>query len=264
MTIINASCSTFFPTILLLCANHAKQNIKKKLRDLVSDTDLRKTVLTSLFGNEFTVALVYSNSPDEFDVRFQMLCEKFDKNPKFQKFSQYFQVHKADIFRYHLIKGVVGHSGIVDIQDLFTTNSTESINSVLKSWENSKNDPYSFTNSYEKLLDNQNSNILQAFLGLESHDVVREEFESYCMEFLVFSQLTCDEKEKLKNELCNVIVDKKRYEQVIRFKNHNAAIKNMRKNIDSSFSSRDKNLVSNMEIICQIHLMKFFFLRLST
>ena len=101
-------------------------------------------------------------------------------------------------------------------------------------------------------------------MGLESHDVVREEFESYCMEFLVFSQLTCDEKEKLKNELCNVIVDKKRYEQVIRFKNHNAAIKNMRKNIDSSFSSRDKNLVSNMEIICQIHLMKFFFLRLST
>ena len=147
---------------------------------------------------------------------------------------------------------------------MFTTNSTESINSVLKSWENSKNDSYSFTNSYEKLLDNQNSNILQAFLGLESHDVVREEFESYCMEFLVFSQLTCDEKEKLKNELCNVIVDKKRYEQVIRFKNHNAAIKNMRKNIDSSFSSRDKNLVSNMEIICQIHLMKFFFLRLST
>ena len=168
-SIINASCSTFLAAILLLCANHAKQNIKEKLRDLVSDADLRKAVFTSLFGNEFTVGLVYSNSPDEFDVRFQILCEKWDKNPKLQKFSQYFQVHKADILRHHLIKGVVDHSGIVDIQDLFTTNSTESINSVLKSWENSKNDPYSFTNSYEKLLDNQNSNILRAFLGLESH-----------------------------------------------------------------------------------------------
>ena len=81
-----------------------------------------------LFKNEFTVGLVYSKSPDEFDVRFQMLCEKWDKNPKLQKFLQYFKVHKTDIFRYHLIKGVVDHCGIADIQDLFTTNSTESIN----------------------------------------------------------------------------------------------------------------------------------------
>ena len=140
-----------------------------------------------------------------------MLCEKWDKNPKLQKFSQYFQVHKAEIFRYRLIEGDVDHSGIVDIQDLLTTNSTEPINSGLKSSENSKNDPYSFTNSYEKLLDNQNSNISRAFLGLESHYVVREEFKSHWIEFTVFSQLTCDENEKLKNKLCNVIVDKKRW-----------------------------------------------------
>ena len=52
-SIINATRSTFPTAILLLCANHAKQNIAEKLRDLVSDTDLRKTVFTSLFGNEF-------------------------------------------------------------------------------------------------------------------------------------------------------------------------------------------------------------------
>ena len=69
------------------------------------------------------------------------------------------------------------------------------------------------------------------------------------MEFIVFSQLTCDEKEKLKNELCNVIVGKTWYEQVMHFKNDNAAIKNLRKNINSSFCSNDKNLVLNMEII---------------
>ena len=32
-SIINVSCSTFPAAILLLCANHAKQNIKEKLRD---------------------------------------------------------------------------------------------------------------------------------------------------------------------------------------------------------------------------------------
>ena len=88
------------------------------------------------------------------------------------------------------------------------------------------------------------------------------------MEFTAFSQLTCNEKEKLKNELCNVIVDKKSYEQVTHSENDNAAIKNMRKNIDSSFCSRDKNLVSNIlsisKLFCQIQLMKTFFLKLST
>ena len=79
------------------------------------------------------------------------------------------------------------------------------------------------------------------------------------MEFIVFSQLTCDEKEKLKNELCNVIVDKTSYEQAMHFKNCNAAIQNMRKNINSSFCPNDKNLVLNMEIILSDSLNEDFF-----
>ena len=80
-SIIKWSCSTFLAAILLLCTNHAKQNIKEKLRNLIrftkdlSDADLRKTVFTSLFGKEFKKGLVYSNSPDGFDVIFQMPCE---------------------------------------------------------------------------------------------------------------------------------------------------------------------------------------------
>ena len=80
-------------------------------------------------------------------------------------------------------------------------------------------------------------------MGPETHYVVREEFKSYCMDFTVFSQVTCDEKEKLRNEVWNVILDKKRYKQVMQFRNDNAAIKNMRKNIDSRFCSPDKNVV---------------------
>ena len=46
---------------------------------------------------------------------------------------------------------------------------------------------------------------------------------------------------------------------MIDFKSDNAAIKNMRKNIDSSFCSRDKNLVSNMEIILSDSFNEDFF-----
>ena len=42
ISIINASCSSFPAAILLLCANHAKQNITEKLRDLVCDADLKR------------------------------------------------------------------------------------------------------------------------------------------------------------------------------------------------------------------------------
>ena len=58
------------------------------------------------------------------------------------------------------------------------------------------------------------------------------------MEFTVSSHLACDERE-----------------QVMHFKNDNAAIKNMRMNI----GSRDENLVSNMEIILSDSFNEDFF-----
>ena len=79
------------------------------------------------------------------------------------------------------------------------------------------------------------------------------------MDFTVFSQVTCDEKEKLRNEVWNVILDKKRYKQVMQFRNDNAAIKNMRKNIDSRFCSHDKNVVWNTDIILPDSLKEDFF-----
>ena len=66
------------------------------------------------------------------------------------------------------MKCIVQHTGIVDTIDLFTTNATESINSLLKSWGKKMQDPYNFAASYENITENQESNILPAFLGLES------------------------------------------------------------------------------------------------
>ena len=86
-------------------------------------------------------------------------------NPKLQLFCQYFQLQKAD-HRYHIIKCIVQHTGIVDTIDIFTTNATESIESLLKSWGKKMQDPYNFAASYENITENQESNILPAFLGL--------------------------------------------------------------------------------------------------
>ena len=143
-SLINAGCATFPAAVILLRSNHAKQDNKEKLKDLVGNTELRKTVYTSIFGNEITIALVYSDSLKVFDLRLEHLCKKWEVNPKLQSFCQYFKVHKADQFRYHVIKYVVQHTGIVDKIYLFTTNVAECINSLLKSWEKKKQDPYIF------------------------------------------------------------------------------------------------------------------------
>ena len=48
-SLINAGCATFPAAAMLLCSNHAKQNIKERLKDLVGDIEVRKIVYTSIF-----------------------------------------------------------------------------------------------------------------------------------------------------------------------------------------------------------------------
>ena len=74
--VINAGCATFPAAVMLLCSNHPKKKIKERLKNLVGDIELRKTVYTSIFGNEFTVCLVYLDRLEEFDLRLAHLCKK--------------------------------------------------------------------------------------------------------------------------------------------------------------------------------------------
>ena len=60
-SLINADCATFSAAVRLLCSDHAKQNIKEKVKDLIGNTELRKTMYTSIFGNEFRYTLVFGN-----------------------------------------------------------------------------------------------------------------------------------------------------------------------------------------------------------
>ena len=46
-----------------------------------------------------------------------------------------------------------------------------------------KEDSYNYAVSYENIIENQESNILRAFLGLESTFEVKQEFSNYPMDF---------------------------------------------------------------------------------
>ena len=145
-------------------------------------------------------------------------------------------MHKTDQFRYHIIKCVVQHTGIVDTIDLCTTNATECINSLLKSWEKKKQDPYNFAVSYVNITENQESNILRAFVGLESTFEVKEEFKNYSMDFNGYAAKSMSEKQELRKKVANIVVDRKRYNEVLKFQTGKSAIKKMRENIEHGLS----------------------------
>ena len=134
------------------------------------------------------------------------------------------------------------HTVIVDAIDLFTTNAAEYINSLLKSWEKRKQVPYNFSVSYENIIENQGSNILRAFLGLESTFEVRQEFSNYSMDFNDYTAKSMSEKQEFRKKVANKVAERKRYDEVLKFQTGKGAIKKMRKNIEYGLRGNKEGL----------------------
>ena len=72
-------------------------------------------------------------------------------------------------------------------------------------------DPYNFAVSYKNIIENQESNNLRAFLGLEGTFEVREEFTNYSVDFNEYAAKSMSEKQELRKKVvANVVVDRKR------------------------------------------------------
>ena len=68
----------------------------------------------------------------------------------------------------------------------FYNNNMESIKKLLKHWQNYKKlDYYKFVQEYEELLEEQESNVLRAFLNLDSPFDVRSEFSHHKLNFTI-------------------------------------------------------------------------------
>ena len=95
-----------------------------------------------------------------------------------------------------------------------------------------KQDPCNFVVSYENTMQNQESNILRAFLGLENTFEVKEEFSNYSMDFNDYAAKGMSEKQELRKKVANIVADRKRYDEVLKFQTGKSAIKKMRESIE--------------------------------
>ena len=109
----------------------------------------------------------------------------------------------------------------------------ESIHKLLKHWQNYKKlDYYKFAQDYEEWLEEQERNVLRAFLNLDSPFQVGSDFSHHKLNSTAqFVILEPSKKEDVKNNPLNVLVDQDSYANVIGHNVNTKAINNARKNL---------------------------------
>ena len=132
-----------FPkAVHLRCTNHLRQNIKEKLRELNLPQSVSKEILADLFGTRigthFETGLADAESETAFNKslelktrwnNLEMSCNPTEREPRFHA---WFCHYKAEEIVKCVLPRVRSQTGCKDPTHFFTTNSSESLNHVIK------------------------------------------------------------------------------------------------------------------------------------
>ena len=165
-SLIHAAYGSFPTAVLLSCLLHAKKNLKRKLVRMIEE-EVKQT-FEDLFGSSFQTSLIEIDQTDWFKRCAQALIDKWKDGSKKQvTFAEYFKNYKKEQFKYHVLKNVFSSAGIMTHQtESFSINTSESINKLIKDWqERKKLDCVRFAEEFEDLILQQESDILRKFLG---------------------------------------------------------------------------------------------------
>ena len=230
----NIGCKTFGNALLLLCRRHQEHNVQERLKSCPSET--RKAIFMDIFGSSCKSGLVDSTTIDEFNQSIPLFYAKWKDlyGEEGEKFVAYFRQNKEEEFKHHVIKAVVLNAEPHDKGDFFYNNSSESVNSLIKYWQEFEQvDMARFAEKYEEMLESQEFDIIKEFLNLPSPYTVRPEFSHLKMDFADYSQLNQEEKSDLKKRILNPLVDETRYKEVMSFKPGLFSISRARENLQS-------------------------------
>ena len=199
-----------FPFALgFICRTHIVRNLEHKIKSELnmSDKFFRK-VVADVFGCKTHEGLVHCKTRQEYDLLLSKLSFKWDKEETEErkkkgdtctqepKASKYFLRNKADIV-YHHCRSEALHEVAIE-EEFFDNNDPESINALLKKWENrEKNDIPKFVSDIKELQEKQRHDISRAFCGTPGLYTVKEEYAEFAAgaEFWKLDQ--CERKKYL-------------------------------------------------------------------
>ena len=171
--LVDAFSHEFRYAIHLTCFIHFRQNIKRKLQELQYPDSAIKEVLGDIFGctqgDTFSEGLVDSNSDEEFDKKLCLLKQRWQQLEAAHSIESsvydWFLQYKALIMKTTMIKSIREEAGLGLPPEPFTTNASETINSVIKAHVNYKpSQLMEFVGKLKELIDEQEREIERAVI----------------------------------------------------------------------------------------------------
>ena len=166
-----------FPFALQLrCFLHFKKNVEEKLRDLAIPHHTSQMFLDDIFGksegNVRMGGLVDASSVDDFDHKLDALEQPWNTREapyagqNGPQFYNHFKTVKANVVRHHMRKDIREAVGLGSPPAIFTTNSSEALNSVLKKQVSYKKTQWpEFVQQMKALVDAQRNEVIRSLSG---------------------------------------------------------------------------------------------------
>ena len=194
---LSSAFSTVFPeAVNLLCSFHKRENIKMKLRELcISETE-SKQIMDSIFGfqleNTLHLGLIDSTDANDFQAKLERLNDNWDEvSPGFY---EWFVTNEAGLFCSSLIRSVRTTAGLGHPPALYTTNSNESINRVLKEKVCYKKQEWrTFNSKMLQLVLDQQQEYCKAICGCGEFEL-HEDYKHLTVSHSDWSQMTAEQR----------------------------------------------------------------------
>ena len=206
-----------FPyAIAFVCAVHGKKNISEKCRELGLSTALSSKICADIFGSG---GLIYAKNREEYETTYLNVRNQWMQLEEAEKqhpqFVSYFERNKKEEIFDHMRVRVSIDAGFK--KQIVTTNPIESLNAVIKRWNNFQpTDMSSFLEDVKQLIKEQQENVKRAFLNMPGPYVVRAEYIKH-KQLDYFTQSSQD-RLGIMESVGRIRIDKKRYSQVVKHK----------------------------------------------
>ena len=165
IALVDAFSHEFGYAIHLSCAIHLRRNVKQQLQDRKFPEERRKVTLEEIFGGRrgtaYIEGLIDSKSCSEFDSKLAALKpiwaeRELKEDGCTPGFHDWFLQHKAEMLKCSAICPVREKAGLGNPPVSFTTNASESLNSVIKSKvDYEKSELLKFIEKMQCLVDDQ-------------------------------------------------------------------------------------------------------------
>ena len=215
--LVNALFAVFSSHLIhLRCFLHMKDNIRRKLTDMVFPESIRERIIHDIFGMQqgtiYVKGLLDAADVHEFDYKLSRLEEKWNgieqslypnKDPCFYN---WLVKNEADVMKTSMIAGVRQDAGMGCPPVQYTTNRNESMNRIAQEYANySRSTWVQLANNMYELIMNEQKEVDKAIYGMGEYRF-RPNYKHLKFESSQWFRMTPDQRKKAAKKFSGKVV----------------------------------------------------------